>query len=103
MSSPNTTWNNQTRVFGCGRSDNNIYSLEANSEYEIAIRAENINGPGPSSPVVKALSGQRVPVAPTNVSVVHVDASSVEMRWNAISVQPPKTVDGYWVCIALIA
>lgn len=97
LSSPNTTWNNQTRVFGCGQSDNSIYGLEANSEYEIAIRAENINGPGPSSPVVKALSEQSVPVAPTNVSVVHVDASSVEMWWNAISVQPPKTVDGYWI------
>ena len=96
---PSATWNNNTRVFGdCSKRQHNLFQLQPNSEYEIAIRAENSKGIGPSSPIVKVLSGQSRPVAPTNLTVVLLNASAVEVLWSAIRVVPPKTVDGYWVC-----
>lgn len=96
---PSATWNNNTRVFGdCSKRQHNHFQLQPNSEYEIAIRAENSKGIGPSSPIVKVLSGQSRPVAPTNVTVVLLNASAVKVLWSAIQVVPPKTVDGYWVC-----
>lgn len=58
-----------------------------------------MKGNGPSSPIVKVLSGQRPPLAPEDVYIVHVDANSVELEWEPIYVKAPKTVDGYWVRI----
>lgn len=97
---PNSTWNNATRVFGgCSRNSYNVFSLIPNTETEIAIRAENIVGAGPSSPIVRTRSGQSTPQRIASVTIVHVDASSIELEWSAIPVSPPKTVDGYWVRI----
>ena len=36
-------------------------------------------------------------MAPPYLTIIRVDANSVEVQWSAIDVSPPKTVDGYWV------
>lgn len=98
LNAPNATWNNNTIVRDCSRSQHSFLSVpQPNSEYEIAIRAENSKGIGPSSPIVKGLSGQSPPLAPSTVSIVRIQARSVEVQWSAIQVLPPKTVDGYWI------
>ena len=97
LNEPNSTWNNATRLLGCHR---NLYwfgRLLPNSEYEIAIRAENNKGPGRSSPIIRVLSGQNRPQRPTAVTIVRLDATSLELKWSKIEVSPPKAVDGYWV------
>ena len=87
---------------GCSRSSYNFTKLLPNSEYELRIRAENVKGPGPISPVIRALSGQTTPPAPSEVTVVGVESSSVEVEWKKIQVSSPKTVDGYWVRMILL-
>ena len=100
VSSP--LWNNATLTSNCNRSSYILTKLQPNSEYELRIRAENFKGPGPMSPVIRALSGQTTPPAPAKVTVVGVDSSSVEVEWTAIQVSPPNTVDGYWVRMILL-
>ena len=100
VSSP--LWNNTTLTSGCSRSSYNFTKLLPNSEYELRIRAENVKGPGPISPVIRALSGQTTPPAPAKVTVVSVDSISVLVEWEAIQVSSPKTVDGYWVRMILL-
>ena len=100
VSSP--LWNNTTLTSGCSRSSYNFTKLLSNSEYELRIRAENVMGPGPLSPVIRALSGQTTPPAPSEVTVVGVESSSVEVEWKEIQVSSPKTVDGYWVRMILV-
>ncbi|XP_074637127.1 uncharacterized protein LOC141895246 isoform X2 [Acropora palmata] len=95
VSSP--LWNNTALTSGCSRSSYNFTKLQPNSEYELRIRAENVKGPGPMSPVIRALSGQTTPPAPAEVTVVGVESSSVEVEWKGIQVSSPKTVDGYWI------
>ncbi|XP_044174180.1 uncharacterized protein LOC114947269 isoform X5 [Acropora millepora] len=95
VSSP--LWNNTILISGCSRSSYNFTKLLPNSEYELRIRAENVKGPGPISPVIRALSGQTTPLAPAKVTVVSVDSISVLVEWEAIQVSSPKTVDGYWI------
>ncbi|CAH3016664.1 unnamed protein product, partial [Porites evermanni] len=98
LNAPNATWKDYTRKYStCSSSQFNLYGLQPNSEYEITIQAENLKGNGPSSPIVKVLSGQSPPLAPEEVHVVRVDANSVEIEWEPINVKAPKTVDGYWV------
>ncbi|KAK2547207.1 Adhesion G protein-coupled receptor L3 [Acropora cervicornis] len=87
-------WNNTALTSGCSRSSYNFTKLQPNSEYELRIRAENVKGPGPMSPVIRALSGQTTPPAPAEVTVVGVESSSVEVEWKGIQVSSPKTVDG---------
>ncbi|XP_074636328.1 uncharacterized protein LOC141894547 isoform X1 [Acropora palmata] len=99
VSSP--LWNNATLTSNCNRSSYILTKLQPNSEYELRIRAENVKGPGPMSPVIRALSGQTTPPAPAKVTVVGVDSSSVEVEWTAIQVSSPKTVDGYWILAAV--
>ena len=95
----NATWTNITTNGGCSRSFWIQSRLLPNTVYEIAIRAENSEGPGPTSPSVYALSGQSPPLEPpTDLTVLHVDSSTVELQWAGYPVNPPKTVDGYWVC-----
>ncbi|XP_068752097.1 uncharacterized protein [Montipora capricornis] len=90
-------WNNTTLTSSCSRSSYNFTKLLPNSEYLLFIRAENVKGLGPMSPVIRALSGQTTPLAPAEVTVVGVDSSSVEVEWKVIQVSSPKTVDGYWI------
>ena len=76
-----------------------LSGLLPNTVYEIAIRAENSEGPGPTTPSVFAISGQSPPLkSPTDLTVLHVDSSTVELQWAGYPVRPPRTVDGYWVC-----
>ena len=96
LKAPKATWRNKTVSF-CSTSWYSFTGLLSNSEYEIAIQAGNGVGPGPSSPIVRVLSGQTPPKAPPYLTIIRVDANSVEVQWSAINVLPPKSVDGYWV------
>ena len=86
-------------ITNCGRSAHTLFGLLPNTEYEVAIRAENSVGAGRSSPTIRVRSGQRRPPLLENVTVVRVDSSSVELEWSAIQVLFPRTVDGYVVGI----
>ena len=86
-------------ITSCDRSAYTFFGLLPNTEYEIAIRAENSVGAGPSSPTNRVRSGQARALPPENVTVVRVDSSYVELEWSAIQVLFPKTVDGYVVGI----
>ncbi|XP_074635576.1 uncharacterized protein LOC141893971 isoform X3 [Acropora palmata] len=101
LNDPTLPWNNVTKPPACSRSSRFLTGLQPNSEYELQIRAENVIGFGPLSPVIRVISGQRTPRTPAKVTVVRVGSSSVEVEWTAISVSPPKTVDGYWIMAAV--
>ncbi|XP_078361558.1 adhesion G protein-coupled receptor B2-like [Oculina patagonica] len=50
------------------------------------------------SPSIFALSGQNPPLEPpTDLIVLRVDSDSVELEWDPVPAQTPKTVDGYWI------
>lgn len=99
----NATWTNITVSGGCDRSSWTLSRLLPNTLYEIAIRAENNEGPGPTSPSIFALSGQSPPPEPpADLTVLRVDSSTVELEWAPYPVTPPKTVDGYWVCYDML-
>ncbi|KAL9981868.1 hypothetical protein ACROYT_G010630 [Oculina patagonica] len=89
---------NKITAGGCARSNWTLSSLLPNTIYEIAIRAENSEGPGLMSPSIFALSGQNPPLEPpTDLIVLRVDSDSVELEWDPVPAQTPKTVDGYWI------
>lgn len=74
-----------------------------NTVYEVKIRTENSEGPGPTSPSIFGLSGQSPPrEPPTDITVVGMNSSSVELKWVAYVPPLPATVDGYWVCSAIL-
>ena len=102
LNDPTLPWNNDTKPPACSWSSRFLIGLQPNSEYELQIQAENVIGFGPLSPVIRVISGQGTPRRPAKVTVVRVGSSSVEVEWTAISVSPPKTVDGYWVCVLLM-
>ena len=91
------SWINVT-IRDCATTVWPLRRLTPNTLYEIAIRTENSEGPGPTSPTVFALSGQRPPLEPpAELNVLRVDSSSFEVGWEPLYVLPPRTVDGYWV------
>ena len=93
----NASWINIT-ISNCTTSFETLTLLTPNTLYEIAIRTENSEGPGPTSPSVSAQSGQRPPTEPpVELDVLRVDSSSFEVGWDPLPVFPPRTVDGYWV------
>ena len=93
----NTSWLNITTK-ECASTSWVLRSLEPNTLHEIAIRTENSEGPGPTSPAIFALSGQSPPrEPPTELNVLRVDSSSFEVEWEPLYVVFPRTVDGYWV------
>ncbi|XP_068678794.1 uncharacterized protein [Montipora foliosa] len=98
QNTPSSPWKNVT-ITNCGRSAHTFFGLLPNTEYEVAIRAENSVGAGRSSPTIRVRSGQRQPSPLENVTIVRVNSSSVELEWSAIQVLFPRTVDGYVVGI----
>lgn len=93
----NTSWLNITTI-DCSVTFLVLTRLEPNTLHEIAIRTENSQGPGPTSPAILALSGQRPPPEPpVDLNVLRVNSSSVEVEWAPLYAVAPRTVDGYWV------
>jgi len=93
----NASWLNIT-TNDCASTSQFVLRLEPNTLYEVAIRTENSEGPGPTSPSIFALSGQRPPPEPpTELIILRVNSSSFEVEWTPFDVAPPRTVDGYWV------
>lgn len=97
---PNAPWTNKTSFDRCDLNFILERGVLTNQEYEVRIRTENIEGPGPMSPSIFGLSGQnRLFEPPTDITVVRVNASSVEIKWTPFVPKSPQSVDGHYVSI----
>ncbi|XP_058959688.2 uncharacterized protein [Pocillopora verrucosa] len=97
---PNAPWTNKTSFDRCDLNFILERGVLTNQEYEVRIRTENIEGPGPMSPSIFGLSGQnRLFEPPTDITVVRVNASSVEIKWTPFVPKSPQSVDGHYIYI----